>query len=143
MAMVNRSIVVSRLGFIEDALKEMQSLGGTDKEGFLRNKTAVAAVESYLRRSLEALFDIARHLLVHQGWHEYSLEYKSLAKGMAAKGIVTAEMEKPLLEMAGYRNRLVHFYHEVKAEELFEIIQRDIRHLEQVVKQIRQYTAQL
>jgi len=141
--MVNKSIVVARLAIIEDALGEMKSLGRTDREGFLRDKTAVAAVESYLRRSLEALFDVGRHVLVHQGWHEYSLEYMSLAKGMAAKGIVSEKMEKPLVQMAGYRNRLVHFYHEVTPEELFEIIHKDLQDLEQVVKQIRKYTAGL
>ncbi|MDR4499673.1 MAG: DUF86 domain-containing protein [Candidatus Scalindua sp.] len=85
--MVNKSMITSRLAFIEDALKEMRDLGSTQKEEFLKDKTKVAAVESYLRRSLEALFDVGRHILVHEGWHEYSMEYKSIASGMVDKGI--------------------------------------------------------
>lgn len=41
--------------------------------------------------------------------------------------------------MAGYRNRLVHFYHEVTFEELFQIIQEDIGDIGEVVKEIKEY----
>lgn len=136
-------MVASRLAIIDDALKEIRSLGRTDKERFLRDKTVVAAVESYLRRSLEALFDVARHLLVHEGWQDYSLHYKSLAKGLSAKGIIPAELEKSLVQMAGYRNRLVHFYHEVTAEELYGIIQSDLADIENVVRHLKSHVRSL
>ena len=48
--MINKSMVVKRLAFIEDALKEMKALGLKGKKNFLSDKTSVAAVESYLRR---------------------------------------------------------------------------------------------
>lgn len=114
-------------------------MGRTDKGRFLRDKTAVAAVESYLRRSLEALFDVARHLLVHEGWHDYSLDYKSLAKGLAAKRIIPSALEKSLVQMAGCRNRLVHFYHEVTVDELFGIIQSDLGDIEEVVRHVKNH----
>jgi uncharacterized protein YutE (UPF0331/DUF86 family) len=137
--MVNKSMVVSRLAFIEDALKEMNTLGSIEKEGFLRDKTKVAAVESYLRRSLEALFDVGRHVLVHSGWHEYSMEYKSIAKGMVEKRIVSECLQDKLQQIAGYRNRLVHFYHEITPKELYQIIQEDIGDIGEIVKEIKEY----
>ncbi len=103
----------------------------------------MAAVESYLRRSLEALFDVARHLLVHEGWHDYSLHYKSLAKGLSARGIIPAELEKSLLQMSGYRNRLVHFYHEVTPEELFGIIQSNLLDIQEVVRHLKDHVRTL
>lgn len=141
--MVNKSMVASRLAIIDDALKEIRFLGRTDEERFVRDKTVVAAVESYLRRSLEALFDVARHLLVHEGWKDYSLHYKSLAKGLSAKGIIPPELEKSLLQMAGYRNRLVHFYHEVTAEELYGIIQSDLADIEDLVRHLKSHLRSL
>lgn len=137
--MVNKSRVVSRLAFIEDALKEMIALGSMEKEVFLKDKTKVAAAESFLRRSLEAIFDVGRHILVHEGWHEYSMEYKSIAKGMAEKCIVSDNLLGKLQQMAGYRNRLVHFYHEVTSEELFQIIQEDIGDIGEIVEEIKNY----
>ena len=106
--MINRTKVVTRLAFIEDACKEMRNLGSAEKEEFLKDKTKVAAVESYLRRSLEALFDIGRHILVHEGWRDYSMEYKSIARGLVEKKIVSDDVKTKLMQMAGYRNRMVH-----------------------------------
>lgn len=137
--MVNKSMVVSRLAFIEDALKEMRNLGSMQREEFLKDKTKVAAVESYLRRSLEALFDVGRYILVHEGWHEYSMEYKSIASGMVEKNIVQDNLLGKLQQMAGYRNRLVNFYHEVTPNELYQIVREDINDIEEIVKKIKEY----
>jgi uncharacterized protein YutE (UPF0331/DUF86 family) len=40
---------------------------------------------------------------------------------LAEKGILNKEQQALLVEMAGYRNRLVDFYQEVEAGELFHI----------------------
>ena len=99
--MVNKSMVVDRLAFIEDALKEMRALCLKEKENFLEDKTSVAAVESYLRRSLEALFDIGRHILVHEGWHDYSMEYKSIANGIVEKRVVSKTATQQSVHLTG------------------------------------------
>ena len=40
------------------------------------------------------------------------------------------------MEMAGYRNRIVHLYHEITDEELYEIIQNDLKDIEQFILEI-------
>jgi len=48
-------------------------------------------------------------------------EYKEIAEELARHGVLEEE-ERPLLRaLAGYRNRLVHFYHEVSPSELYGI----------------------
>ena len=137
--MINRTKVVTRLAFIEDACKEMRNLGSAEKEEFLKDKTKVAAVESYLRRSLEALFDIGRHILVHEGWRDYSMEYKSIARGLVEKKIVSDDAKTKLMQMAGYRNRMVHFYDEVTPEELYQIVHEDLKDIEKIIQEIKEY----
>ena len=44
-------------------IEALQDLPIQNKEKFLASKHNIAAAESYLRRSLEALFDIGRHIL--------------------------------------------------------------------------------
>ena len=52
------------------------------------------------------------------------LSYKDVALFLGKEGIVPQNFTKEkLLKMAGYRNRLVHFYAEVSVNELYEIIQ--------------------
>tara|TARA_B100000315_G_scaffold250518_1_gene283483 strand:- start:6490 stop:6651 length:162 start_codon:yes stop_codon:yes gene_type:complete len=40
------------------------------------------------------------------------------------------------MEMAGYRNRIVHFYHEITSEELYHIIQTDLKDTERFLEEI-------
>jgi len=46
---------------------------------------------------------------------------------------------KKLMEMAGYRNRIVHFYHEITNEELYAILQNDLKDIEQFVSEIGKF----
>jgi uncharacterized protein YutE (UPF0331/DUF86 family) len=91
------------------------------KEEFLADQRNPPFLESYLRRALEAVFDIGRHILAKTaGFKE--IEYKAIAKHLGEKGIITRELSDILYVMAGYRNRMVHFYKEVTPEELYYIV---------------------
>ena len=41
--------------------------------------------------------------------------------------------------MAGYRNRLVHFYHEVTDKELFSILKNNLSDMENFIKEIKAF----
>jgi len=103
-----------------EALEALEDLPLRDRAEFLRNRHNVAAAESYLRRSLEALFDIGRHILAKK-YGIPVVEYKEIAKRLFEKSVLSADEAEWMRKMAGYRNRMVHFYHEVSAEELHEI----------------------
>lgn len=82
----------------------------------------LAAAESFLRRSLEAVLAVGRHVLARLGRLDLAQEYKAIARGLTKEGIVDGQLGVTLGQMAGYRNRLVHFYHEVSADELYDIV---------------------
>ncbi|MEK7166148.1 MAG: HepT-like ribonuclease domain-containing protein, partial [Patescibacteria group bacterium] len=53
--------------------------------------------------------------------------YKEIALKLGEHKIMSKEFaETKLVEMAKYRNRLVHFYAEISAEELYQIIQKNL-----------------
>lgn len=117
---IDRKVVSQRASWVLETLEALEELPLRDRALFLRNRHNVAAAESYLRRSLEALFDIGRHILAKK----YGIpvaEYKEIAKRLFEKNVLSADEGEWMRKMAGYRNRMVHFYHEVSAEELHEI----------------------
>ena len=96
-------------------------------------KQNFAVAEHYLRRALEAVFDIGGHIISRfsysPGKRPKSLKEIGLALG--EKGIVNKTFAaKKLIEMAGYRNRLVHFYEEITPKELYQIVTKDLNDLE-------------
>ena len=65
------------------------------------------------------------------------MEYRGIARGLAQKGIVDNVLGEKLLQMAGYRNRLVHLYNEVTDEEVYGILMKNLPDLRDFVRQIR------
>ena len=101
-------------------VEALQDLPIHNRKKFLSNKHTIAAAESYLRRSLEALFDIGRHILARRFGAPVT-EYKEIAQSLLERKILQRKEAEILRQMAGYRNRMVHFYHEISPEELQEI----------------------
>jgi uncharacterized protein YutE (UPF0331/DUF86 family) len=54
-------------------------------------------------------------------------------------GVLDPKNARLLSMMAGYRNRMVHFYHEVTVEELYEICTRHLQEIEQIVSGIEDW----
>lgn len=120
--MINRTLIETRLSLILELTRQLDSLASISREEFLEDARNVGAAESFLRRALEAIFDVGRHLLAKSGHSDLAKEYKSIAQGLGSLGIIPEPFVPTLIQMAGYRNRLVHFYHQVTAFELYEII---------------------
>jgi uncharacterized protein YutE (UPF0331/DUF86 family) len=118
---IRAGVIADRTAVVRRMLDGIASLPLGHEQEFLADPRMVAAGESFLRRGLEALFDIGRHLLA-KGFAEPAVEYKEIADRLGAHGVLDAARVARLRAMAGYRNRLVHFYAEVTPAELYRIL---------------------
>jgi uncharacterized protein YutE (UPF0331/DUF86 family) len=89
-----------------------------------------------LSGEFEAIFDVSRHIL-SKGFAFKSLDYKEVARKLGEKGIVDKAYAQVLIKMAGYRNRMVHFYKEIKPEELYDILQNHLEDLLWFLEEMR------
>jgi len=135
---ISKRIVVDRLDLIDSFLREIRSLPLGNPSGFFADRRNIWSAESCLRRSLEALFDIGRHVLA-RGYGMGVSEYKEIALRLQEKAVLTEIEAKLLTVLAGYRNRLVHFYHEVSAQELFELCSNQLGDLELIQNAYRRW----
>lgn len=132
---LNTGRVLDLLRYIETCIQELKPFSAMTEELFLSDRKNPPFVESYLRRSLEAVFDIGRHILAKTyGFRE--VEYKTIAKELGERGVITKELSDVLYTMAGYRNRMVHFYKEVTPEELHHIIVYNLKDFDKFAKEI-------
>jgi uncharacterized protein YutE (UPF0331/DUF86 family) len=134
---LNIKQIEDRLGFINYALVKLKKLSTHTEDKFLENDNPAIA-ESYLRRSLEALFDIGRHITAKMAGKGI-VEYKEIAKFLGEKGVISNNLASTIVLMAGYRNRLVHYYHEISDKELYIIITAHLSDIEAFAAQIRQF----
>jgi uncharacterized protein YutE (UPF0331/DUF86 family) len=137
--MLNLILVEQRIALVSGYLSELEKLAATPRQDFLADKVKTAAAESYLRRSLEAIFDAGRHILAKSGHADMAGEYKAIALGLVQQAVVDASLGPALLQMAGYRNRLVHLYNEISDDELYGILGSDLGDIRSFVRQIREF----
>ncbi|WP_299024153.1 DUF86 domain-containing protein [uncultured Thermanaerothrix sp.] len=110
----------------------------TSRDEFFGDPRNLFAAELCLRRALEALFDLGRHILV-KGFALGVSEYKEIARALHQNGVINAEESALLNILAGYRNRLVHFYHEVSPEELYEICTHQLGDITRIASALQKW----
>jgi len=134
--------VLERIAWITRMLAGLRTLPLNDFDTFQTDPRNVASAESFLRRGLEALLDLGRHLLA-KGFGLAVTEYKEIAVTLIQVGVLDRDTGYLLRDLAGYRNRLVHFYDAVSDQELYDICAVQLDDVEKVlaalVKWIREH----
>ena len=133
--MIRTAIVTERVAWVRKMLEGIRNLPLASYEQFISDARTPAAAESYLRRALEAVLDLGRHVLA-KGFALAPAEYKEVADELVRTAVLSEQAGALLRQMAGYRNRLVHFYHEVSQEELHLICSRRLSEIELICEEI-------
>jgi len=140
---VRLKLVRERLAAVAKYVEALRALPRESEEVFLADRRNPDSAESLLRRALEALFDVARHLLA-KGKGKGALEHKEVARLAVDHGLLAdAELGRRFEEMAGFRNRLTHFYDEVTPRELYGIVCDELGDLEAVADALRHAASRL
>ena len=122
---LEKDIITKRMEGIEAEIIELMKLG---KENFTKFESGPGwkLAHFHLHRALEGVFNICAHILSKIPGGQ-ATQYKEMAIKMGEFSIVPKKFSQTkLVEMAKYRNRLVHFYAEVSTKELYQIIQNDL-----------------
>jgi uncharacterized protein YutE (UPF0331/DUF86 family) len=132
--------VADKADAVRAMLAAMETLPLTSEAEFSADVRMVAAGESFLRRSLEALLDLGRHVLA-KGFGKVVPDYAAVADELGTQGLLPPESVAKLRLMARYRNRMVHFYDEITAPELYKILTRERGDLEEILGAVQSWLA--
>lgn len=122
---IEKDTVLKRVNGIQAELAELATLAKTPFEEF-KDSVGFKLAQYHLHRALEGVFHISAHILSRIPGAQ-ATEYKEIARKLGEFGIVEKDFANTkLVEMAKYRNRLVHFYAEVTSQELYNILQNDL-----------------
>jgi uncharacterized protein YutE (UPF0331/DUF86 family) len=138
---ISKRVVADRIARVEATLDDIRALPLEDDETFFSDRRNVWTAESCLRRSLEALLDLGRHILA-KGFGRGVSEYKEIALRLQEQAVLPDEEADLLRVLAGYRNRLVHFYHEVSEEELYQISAHQLNDLERILEAYKRWLSE-
>lgn len=137
---IRQKTVADLVQRIRDMLAAINSLPLASADAFSSDLRMVAAGESFLRRALEGLLDLARHVLA-RGFGKVVPEYAAVADELVLQGVLSQDDATKLRSMARYRNRMVHLYDEVTPAELYTILTEERQDFESILAAILDWLA--
>ena len=133
--------IVDRIGIVRSMLDNLRMVPLGSPGEFTSDPRNAPAAESYLRRALEALMDLGRHILA-KGFGRGVSEYKKVGTELGDVGVLGRDEAALFRKMAGYRNRMVHLYDEVTTEELYQICAEHLNDFDLVIEAIMTWLRQ-
>lgn len=117
------------IGEIQECLKELRELTKASLEDFLKDRRNYGLTEHYFRRALEGILTAGTHILSR--FPIKTKDYQEIILSLGKMDILPMEFSERNRKLASYRNRLVHLYWEVTAEELYRTVKDHLADLDQ------------
>ena len=89
--------------------RRLRELGESTLEEYLADELIRRATERLLHLAIEACLDIGHHLIAERGYRAPE-DNRDAFRVLAEEGLIQEDLLPRLLEMAGFRNLLVHGY---------------------------------
>lgn len=123
---IEKDVVIKRINGIEAEINELEKIAKIPSEEFDKDSIGFKLAQYHMHRALEGVFNISAHILSCIPGSQ-ATEYKEIAQKLGEYKIINKEFaNETLVKMAGYRNRLVHFYAEITPEEMYGILQNNL-----------------
>lgn len=135
MPPVDRSKLRSHIDFVRGNLRRLTEIRGAGRSSFLRDELAQAAATRWLQTAVEALIDIANHVVAREGLG-VPRAYSETMEILVREAVLPTDRRDSFLAMVRFRNRVVHLYDAVDSEEIWRILQEDLGDFEAFIAAI-------
>lgn len=115
------------------ALQRLEDLRKLSEEEFAADPHKVASAKYNLIVAIEGAVDLSNHIISKNGFRTPE-DYADTFRVMEEKGVFDAEFTNSIIQMARFRNRLVHIYWDIDDAEIYRIIQTRLQDIKQFLK---------
>jgi len=121
----NKDLVSQRSNMAEGALVQLRALSKLEKEKFVTDPHNLALVEHYLRICIDTLIDLSNHIIVVKGLGRPQ-SVKDMVGKLKENKVIPEDFAFTCLKFIRLRDRLVHLYWEVEAEEIYQVLENEL-----------------
>lgn len=114
-----------KVQFLREALRQLEQIrqrGETEVSG---DPILQAATIRYLQVGIEAILDVANHIIAREGLG-LPKTYQESLELLMREGILPREKAEDFAAMVGFRNRAVHLYQQIEPAEVWKILEEDL-----------------
>lgn len=138
ISLINKTRILDSIVEIRSSIRRLQSLADMSVDEFASDSDIFAITEHHLRRSLERALDVGRHIIAKQALGRPA-DYTEVFDILGRENILPREYVQKNRGLLGYRNRLVHVYHDVTVEELYQVVSTRLVDIEEFCRLIIRY----
>ncbi len=117
------------------ALRRLEDLGKIPEVEFLADPHKVGSAKYSLIVAIEGTLDLSNHVISKNGFRTPE-DYADTFRVLEEREVFDAEFTSALVQMARFRNRLVHIYWGVDDAEIYRIIRTRIQDIRRFLKEI-------
>src|SRR3990172_12229592 len=138
MREVNLDRLRELAGHMRDAVRELEAIGQTPKETFLKDSRLVNAAKYLLIVPAEAALDMRNHLAARKGGRSPA-DYADCVAILREIGALDEELTPRFIRLAKFRNLVVHLYGKVDDAEIYRVIHEDLGDFDRYLASIGDY----
>ena len=133
--MVEPEVIENRIRKLQGYLEKLSQLARTDKKDFLSDFRNIESTKYLLQVSIECCLDIANHIIASEKYRSPT-DYGDSFRVLHEHNIISDSLIGTLVEMAKFRNRLVHVYWEINDDLVHEIVRNNLNDFDLFVQAI-------
>jgi len=131
----DRLRVEKLLSSLRSAQSQLERLAETDEDIFLSDPDKVASTKYNLIVAIEAVIDIGQHLIAKNKL-PLAEDYANTFHVLSEAGVFSCDLLPNLINMAKFRNRLIHIYWNVNDTVIFEILQNHLHDFNTILQEL-------
>ena len=120
---------------VPSALQVLEDLGKIPEVEFLADPHKVGSAKYSLIMAIEGTLDLSNHVISKNGFRTPE-DYADTFRVLEEREVFDAEFTSALVQMARFRNRLVHIYWDIDDAEIYGIIRTRIQDIRRFLKGI-------
>ena len=135
---IDRDRVIEFLRLISADVQDLREKAQTAKEEYLQSRDVQAIVERRLQTAIESCLNIGNHLIARLGLRPPQ-DYGDVFRILRDADILPSECAEAMVDMARFRNLLVHLYWHLDYERIYDSLQDRSASLEAFASHIGQW----
>ena len=122
MPQFDQETMVKLVSELRKNVARLQDLAKLTEADFLKDPDKIGSAKYHFIVAIESCIDMCNHVISRNGFRAPE-DYGDTFRVMNEEGALKQDFSDELVNMAKFRNRLVHIYLEVENKQVYEILQ--------------------
>jgi uncharacterized protein YutE (UPF0331/DUF86 family) len=130
---IDRDRVTGSLRLMSEDFQTLREKSRVSKEVYTSSRDFQAIIERRLQTATESAINIGNHFIARLGFGVPE-DYAGVFQILGQKGILPLDLAQQMMEMARFRNLLLHVYWAIDHERVYDRLQERVTGLEEFVR---------